>query len=87
MNDRARPNGCSTVSCGPLTPVHLASTTPTAGSPASALCGATCSRSAPALMFLDVGCAACARRALAKGITVAEDRSGGVSLQRFARAS
>jgi hypothetical protein len=87
MHNANKPYRCGTVSCGLSTPVHLSSETPSDGSPAAALCGVSCCRTVPALMFLDTGCAACATRAVARGITVAGDWSGGVSLQRLARAS
>jgi hypothetical protein len=87
MNNSTKPYRCSTVSCGPASSVHLSAEVPAADSPASALCGASCSKTAPALLFLDRGCPACARSALSRGITVAGDWGGGVSLQRYAQAS
>jgi hypothetical protein len=78
------PYRCRTVASNTLAPVHLAAEAPTPDGPSPALCGATCSRSVPALLFLRTGCPACARRALANGITTAGDRRGGVSLQRIA---
>ena len=83
MTQSDNPYRCSTVAAGTLVPVHLAPDAPRPGAASAALCGATCSRSVPALLFLDAGCPACARRALKKGITTAGDRSGGVNLQRI----
>jgi len=82
-----RPYRVGTVSCGPSTQVHLARETPTANSPASALCGASCSLSAAPLRFLDAGCDTCRHQALAAGIAVVGDSRAGVSLHRYATAS